>query len=197
MKPPVIIIFCRLPRIGTAKTRLARGIGPAQALRFYRATLQATIRSAGRLPRFETVLCVTPDSALHARDWPGGSRLVPQGSGDLGQRMVRALDRFRDRDRILIGGDIPDLRPHHLRQAMALAHRHDVTFGPAADGGFWLVGLRGRASPPHLFRDVRWSHPETLADCLRGLSGAWRVGMASRLNDVDDLGDYRRQMNRR
>lgn len=197
MRPPVVILFCRVPRIGKVKTRLARDIGAAQALRFYRATLQATIRTLGHLSQCETVLCVTPDSAVCARDWPAGLRLVPQGGGDLGQRMARALDRFRDRDRILIGGDIPDMRPHHLRQALVAVRRNHATFGPAADGGFWLVGLRRGIRSPDLFRDVRWSHPETLADSLRGLPRAWRVGMASRLNDVDDLGDYRRQMNRR
>lgn len=197
MRPPVIILFCRVPRIGTVKSRLARDIGAAQALRFYRATLQATMRTADRLPQGEMVLCVTPDSAVFARDWPTGSRPMPQGSGDLGQRMARALARYRDCDRILIGGDIPDMRPHHLRQALAVVRRNHVTFGPATDGGFWLVGLRRGIRSPDLFRDVRWSHPETLTDSLRGLPGAWRVGMASRLNDVDDLGDYRRQMNRR
>lgn len=196
MRPPVVIIFCRLPRLGTVKTRLARDIGPAQALRFYRATLWATLRTVGQLPQAEVVLCVTPDSAVRARDWPAGRRRVPQGSGDLGQRMARALYRCRDRDCLLIGGDIPDIRPHHLRQALAVVRRNHVTFGPATDGGFWLVGLRRGIRSPALFRDVRWSHPETLADSLRGLPGAWRVGMASRLNDVDDLGDYRRQMNR-
>lgn len=196
MRPPVVIVFCRVPRIGTVKSRLARDIGPSQALRFYRATLRATIRTTGHLPQGEIVLCVTPDSAVRAPDWPAGSRLVRQGGGDLGQRMERALDRFRDRDRILVGGDIPDMRPHHLRQALAVVRRHHVIFGPATDGGFWLVGLRRGIRSPDLFHDVRWSHPETLTDSLRGLPGAWRVGMASRLNDVDDLGDYRRQMNR-
>lgn len=203
MRPPIIIIFCKAPRFGTVKTRLAQGIGKAQALRFYRATLGATIRHASGLPGCETVLCVTPDHATTARDLRlGALPPVPQGRGDLGQRMARALDRFRDRDRdrdrILVGGDIPGIRRHHLRQALALTRRNDVVFGPAADGGFWLVGLRRGVQPPRLFHDVRWSRPETLDDCLRRLPAtAWRVGLASRLNDVDDLEDYRRQMNRR
>jgi hypothetical protein len=199
VRPPIIIIFCKAPRFGTVKTRLAQGIGKAQALRFYRATLGATIRRACGIPGCETVLCVTPDRATTARDpGPGTLPAVPQGRGDLGQRMARALDRFRDRDRILVGGDIPGIRRHHLRQALALTRRNDVVFGPATDGGFWLVGLRRGVQPPGLFRDVRWSRPQTLDDCLRRLPAtAWRIGMASRLNDVDDLEDYRRQMNRR
>ena len=196
MRRSVIIIFCRAPRFGAVKSRLARGIGPAQALRFYRATLRATIRTAQRLGTCETVLCVTPDSTVRARDWPPGTLLIPQGAGDLGQRMARALDGFHDRDRILIGGDIPDIRPRHLRQALKQVRGNAVTFGPATDGGFWLVGLRRGARAPGLFSDVRWSCSETLADSVATLPDAWRVGMASALNDVDDLGDYRRQMNR-
>ena len=64
MRPPVVILFCRVPRIGKVKTRLARDIGAAQALRFYRATLQATIRTVGHLSQCEIVLCVTPDLSL-------------------------------------------------------------------------------------------------------------------------------------
>lgn len=197
MKPPVIIIFCKAPRFGTVKTRLARDLGQTQALRFYRASLRATIRHARAVRGAETVLCVTPDHSTGAGDWPPDIARIGQGAGDLGARMRRALAGFQDRDRILIGGDIPGIRPRHLRQALRLLRRRDAILGPATDGGFWLVGLSRGAPPPGLFRSVRWSTPETLAESRATLPAAWRVGTASRLNDVDDMDDYRRVMNRR
>lgn len=197
MKPPVIIIFCKAPRFGTVKTRLARDLGAAQALRFYRASLRATIRHARAVRGAEKVLCVTPDHSTGAGNWPPDIARIGQGEGDLGARMSRALAGFQDRDRILIGGDIPGIRPIHLRQALSLLRRRDAILGPAEDGGFWLAGLSRGAQPPALFRSVRWSSPETLTDSRATLPAAWRVGMVSRLNDVDDMEDYRRVMNRR
>ncbi|MDF1719111.1 MAG: TIGR04282 family arsenosugar biosynthesis glycosyltransferase [Minwuia sp.] len=197
MKPPVIIIFCKAPRLGAVKTRLARDIGEAQALRFYRATLDATIRHARAIGVADIVLCVTPDHDAASADWPRDLARIGQGEGDLGVRMARALAGFRDRHRILIGGDIPDMRPTDLRHAMRLLHRHDAIFAPAEDGGFWLVGLAQGRQPPGFLQSVSWSTPETLAGSLATLPDAWRVGLARRLNDVDDVEDYRGVMNRR
>jgi len=78
-------------------------------------------------------------------------------------------------------------RDEILRAARAFAGLggHDIVFGPAEDGGFWLVGLQtGRAVPPGLFRDVRWSGPDTLTDAIASAGGA-RIGLVDRLRDVD------------
>ena len=111
--------------------------------------------------------------------------------------MAQALAGFRDRDRILIGGDIPGIRPSHLRAALHELRRHDAVFGPAEDGGFWLVGLSRGRQPNDLFHGVPWSSPRTLAESRTTLPVAWRVGTGSRLCDVDDVEDYRRGLNRR
>jgi glycosyltransferase A (GT-A) superfamily protein (DUF2064 family) len=39
-----LVIFARAPQLGRVKRRLAGGIGPMAATRFYRATLAAEIR---------------------------------------------------------------------------------------------------------------------------------------------------------
>ena len=66
------------------------------------------------------------------------------------------------------------------------------SFGPAADGGFWLVGARRRPHLPALFARVRWSSPHALADTLAGLPRGARVGFAATLEDIDDGDAYRR-----
>ena len=98
---------------------------------------------------------------------------------------------------VLVGTDIPSLGPRHIAEAFRLLGHHDVVFGPAADGGFWLVGARRSPRLPPLFGQVRWSSPHTLEDALAGLPRRVSVGIAATLQDVDDGEAYRRLMPRR
>jgi glycosyltransferase A (GT-A) superfamily protein (DUF2064 family) len=114
---------------------------------------------------------------------------MAQGRGDLGQRMARV---FRDLPRgpvVLIGGDIPGVRRGHIAGAFDRIGAHDSVFGPATDGGYWLVGFK-RVKPvaPHLFESVRWSTDHALADTLPTLKGQ-SVGYAATMQDVDTLKD--------
>ena len=97
----------------------------------------------------------------------------------------------------MVGTDIPALGPSHIAAAFHLLGRHDVVFGPAADGGFWLVGARRSPRLPPLFGKVRWSNPHTLEDALANLPRGLGFGLAAPLEDVDDGEAYRRLMPRR
>lgn len=182
MTRPTLIVFTRAPRYGTGKRRLARRCGAGAAWRFQTRTLARLLRLCTRDHRWQTVLCHTPDRAARG-PWCQGVPGFGQGRGDLGQRMGRALARFCG-PVVLVGSDIPALRPAHIARAFALLRRADVVFGPAEDGGFWLVGLAHRRPCPALFQGVRWSHSQTLAECLAPL-GRWRVSLTDRLADVD------------
>jgi glycosyltransferase A (GT-A) superfamily protein (DUF2064 family) len=149
MKGNTVIVFARAPRLGAVKRRLARGIGAMAALRFYRAQLAATLQAA-RDPRWQLVLAATPDRA-RAR-WPAQVPRQPQGHGDLGARMLRALSRHRRA--VLVGSDIPGLSRADLAAAFRALGRADAVFGPAEDGGYWLVGF-GPRRPAQPFADVR------------------------------------------
>ncbi|ANK83640.1 MAG: hypothetical protein TEF_20805 [Rhizobiales bacterium NRL2] len=184
-----LIIFAKAPRMGSVKTRLARGIGHAAALAFYRATLSRTIALGCGLKGVRTLIRVTPDDATGSRAFPAGLPRLPQGRGDIGERMKRALDATPG-DAVLVGCDIPGMTADDLGAAFAALRRHDAVFGPAADGGFWLVGLKRGFRPARLFRGVRWSVPETLADSLATLPAHARVARQRTLNDIDDVDDY-------
>jgi glycosyltransferase A (GT-A) superfamily protein (DUF2064 family) len=93
---------------------------------------------------------------------------------------------------VLVGADIPALAAPQIAAAFHLLGSHDLVFGPAEDGGFWLVGARHPRHLPPLFERVRWSGPDALADTLVGLPRRISVGYADRLEDVDDGSAYRR-----
>ncbi len=184
-----LIVTLKEPRPGRVKTRLGRDIGMRDAAWWFRHRALTLLRTL-RDPRWRMVLAVTPDaSGLVSRVWPGDLMRVPQGRGDLGQRMRHLLAGAPKGPVCLIGADIPGLERTHVRRAFALLGRHDAVFGPATDGGYWLVGLkRVRAVPPGLFGDVRWSGPNALSDSIATLAGM-RVALADRLSDVDTVAD--------
>ena len=185
-----LVIFARAPRRGAVKRRLAADIGAGLALAFYRQTLRDVTRRLGVDPRWCTWLAVTPDTdAMRSGLWPAvpGVRLIPQGGGDLGARMARPMAALPPGPVMIVGTDIPDITRGHIANGFAALGNHDFVFGPAADGGYWLVGARRRPTvPAGLFRDVRWSTEHALADTLAGLPRRARVAMLGELDDVDD-----------
>lgn len=189
--PPTLVVFARAPRYGMVKRRLAAGIGPLAALAFHRASLDRLLRSCGADRRWTTMLSVTPDTAaLGGAPWARGLARWPQGRGDIGARMARALSRGGPT--VIVGSDIPAIRPAHVAAAFHALGRADLVFGPATDGGFWLVGTSGRRPlPPGLFAGVRWSSEHALADTLAPVAARWRVARVATLADVDDAAAWR------
>jgi hypothetical protein len=179
-----VIVFARAPRLGTVKRRLARDIGDRAALRFHVATLTALLRDLTACRRFDTVLAVTPGkSRIHL---PVRVRHVDQGHGDLGRRMTQALGRYR---RVaLMGCDIPQANATDIRTAFRRLGTADAVFGPATDGGYWLIAL-GPRRPADLFGTARWSTEHALADTLEQFR-RHRVSFIRRLSDVDTAADY-------
>jgi uncharacterized protein len=195
-----LVIMAKAPVAGAVKTRLAREAGVATATRFARQCCAAMIARVGLDPRWETLLCVTPDAARASLYWPHHLVRMPQGPGDLGRRMQRVLDRARPGPVVIIGTDIPGIRRSHVAEAFRVLGRCPHVFGPATDGGYWLVGSRRQPHTPRgLFTRVRWSSEHTLADTLANVDGR-SVGFVATLSDVDDAaalarhGDFGRRV---
>jgi rSAM/selenodomain-associated transferase 1 len=180
-----VFVFARAPRLGTVKRRLARGIGDRAALRFHARTLARLLRALAADRRFRTVLAVTPDGARIPR--PPGVATVPQGRGDLGARMDRALARHRRGRAAAVGCDIPGLGAADVAAAFRALGPARACFGPAADGGYWLVAL-GPLRPASPFAGVRWSTGHALADTLANFR-RHRVALLRTLRDVDEAAD--------
>jgi rSAM/selenodomain-associated transferase 1 len=188
-----VVVFARAPRLGRVKRRLGREIGERAALRFHTGTLLRLLRDLLRERRFRTVLAVTPDGA---RDrLPVRVERVAQGRGDIGTRMDTACRRFRRGNVAIVGSDIPDANADDLRAAFRALGRHDAVFGPAEDGGYWLVAL-GPRRPAQPFDKARWSTEHALADTLRNFRGH-RVARVRMLRDVDTASDLPMHPHRR
>ena len=193
-----LMLFVRAPRLGGGKRRLARAIGDVATLRFERLMIALLLRRLARDRRWHMRIAVTPDKMrCHARRWRGRVEATGQGGGDLGIRMRRALAACPPGPVVLVGADIPALNAHHVAAAFRVLGGHDLVFGPAEDGGFWLVGARRRPRLPRLFERVRWSSPFAFADTLAALPHGVTVGFVERLEDVDDGHAYHRLAPRR
>jgi uncharacterized protein len=193
-----LILFARAPRRGTGKRRLAREIGDLAALRFERIMIGLLLRRLAKDRRWRLRIAVTPDQGRRrARYWHAGVEAVGQGAGDLGIRMDRALRASPPGPAVLVGADIPTLGAPQIAAAFRLLGSCDLVFGPAEDGGFWLIGARHPRRLPRLFENVRWSGPYALADTLAGLPQRLVVGFVELLADVDDAAAYRRLAPRR
>lgn len=186
-----VILFAKQPVAGRVKSRLATGLGTARATGFYRTTTRVVCHRLSRDPRWQLILARSPDHWLPAPPvFPPGLVTTPQGRGDIGDRMARLARRFADGPVVLVGSDIPALQAGQIAAALRCLQRADVVFGPATDGGFWLVAYTARAARQAGFTNIAWSTGTVLRDCLAGL-GTTRVSLLPPLSDIDDVGDYR------
>ncbi|TCT12078.1 hypothetical protein EDC22_103393 [Tepidamorphus gemmatus] len=185
-----LVVMAKRPRAFAVKSRLAAEIGATEAIRFYRTNLARLMRALAGDARWTTVLAVTPDPAVTDRALPAGLARIGQGAGDLGARMQRIMETMPPGPVVIIGSDIPGVRPAHIDVAFRLLGRHDAVFGPAADGGYWLVGLRRRPMVPRIFDGVRWSSEHALADTQANCTGL-SIGLVASLTDIDTGEDWR------
>lgn len=184
-----LVIMAKRPQAGRVKTRLAREIGVAEALRVYRTVLTRTIRNLSCDGRWQTWIAVAPDTEVHSPVWPGSVNLVGQGHGDLGQRMQRVFDVLPGGPVLIIGSDIPGICPADIADGFSKLGSHAAVFGPAGDGGYWMVGQRRQPKIVQMFKGVRWSTKHALDDTLANASDA---GLIRQIHDLDTVADYQR-----
>lgn len=185
---PTLVIMVKEPRPGRVKTRLGADIGMTAAVWWVRHQTRRLLRHI-QDPRWHLLLAVAPDTATTSHAWPAHLPRIAQGPGDLGARMARILRALPPGPVCIIGADIPDIRPAHIARAFRTLGNHDASFGPAPDGGYWLIGLkRTRAIPQGFLQNVRWSSPHALADSRATLPGM-RIALTDTLHDVDTAAD--------
>ncbi len=167
-----LVLFTRLPKPGRAKTRLIPALGAEGAAGLQRQmTLLAVARAwafCAAAPGRRLVIAHDGGSARELRAWLGRLNYMPQGEGDLGARMQRAVTaEFQSgaRSVLVIGADCPRLQGSVLESAVRALEASDLTFGPASDGGYYLVGLRKPVA--EIFANIPWGTGEVLTCSVR------------------------------
>ena len=188
-----LIVFARAPIPGRVKTRLVPLLGAQGAARLHARLVEKTLRTA-RASGFERIdLYCSPGidgDFFRKMQKKFDVRLRPQGRGNLGERMYRALRR--NAGAVLIGSDCPSLKPADLRAAArALRAGDDAVLSPAEDGGYALIGIRRSARG--LFTGIEWGSAQVLAQTRRRLRRLrWQWTELRTLWDVDRPGDVAR-----
>ncbi|WP_339931953.1 TIGR04282 family arsenosugar biosynthesis glycosyltransferase [uncultured Brevundimonas sp.] len=185
-----LVLFARQPRYGVGKRRLAADVGDLEALRFARASLDRLRRTLGTDPRWTLWLAVSPDRPT---GWAAPARVIAQGPGNLGDRLDRVVRTLPPGPVVILGADTPTVTRQDVADAFAALGAHDAVFGPARDGGYWLIGLRRRPRQHLPFARVRWSTEHALTDTMAAM-GARATALLRVQEDIDDGPSLRRYL---
>ena len=189
MTEALIIVFVKNIKLGKVKTRLAKTIGNQAAFEVYKELVKITENTTKHIDIDKQIYF--SDVVINSK-WTNHSKFVQEGD-NLGERMKNAFNKgFQDGyERIvLIGSDLPDITANHLKEALNILKTKQTVFGPALDGGYYLVGQ----SQPNdfIFENKPWSQPELLENTLSELDKKnVTYSLLETLNDIDTFEDLK------
>ncbi len=159
-----VVVYAKAPIPGEAKTRLIPAIGAETAAMLHAALVERALENATRT-KFSVELSCAPDADNAffedcADEWD--CTLSDQGSGNLGERMLRTLDELLGEfPRVaIIGADCPAVSQKHIREAIEAIDKHDVAIIPAEDGGYVLIAAK--KTHPDMFVGINWGTDQVL-----------------------------------
>jgi rSAM/selenodomain-associated transferase 1 len=191
---PIILLFIKAPLPGTIKSRLASAIGADATLELYERFVLDTIDTVRALGISWRICFCPPGAGTEVRAWLGNDHVyMPQQGNDLGERMEHAFEQIFQEGyerAVLVGSDIPELSKAVLHEAMAALDTSDAVLGPAADGGYYLIGFTAKTFLSSAFHDIIWSTSTVCDETLgRLMQKGNRVHLLQRLHDVDTKED--------
>jgi len=189
MSKTLLIVFVKNIILGKVKTRLAKTVGNNIAFDVYKVLVDITEACSKKVT--ETKHIYFSDVIIDEL-FVKELKFVQEGV-DLGERMQNAFKKgFNEgyEKIILIGSDLPDISPEIIHQGFKVLENNEVVFGPAADGGYYLVGM----NKPHfsVFKNKEWSTEELLKATLTELKDKnIKTGLLQTLNDIDTFDDLK------
>ena len=190
--PDALIIFVKNPELGKVKTRIAKTLGDEKALQIYLA-LQRHIRNI-TINLHLVKLLYYGEYIPDKDDWDESIYLKKlQSDGDIGQRMYHALNEaLQSFERVvLIGSDIAQISEEIILKAFKKLDGSDVVFGPALDGGYYLIGLK--EVKEKLFSNIQWSTNTVLKQSiLNAQELELEVSFVDELSDIDYAEDWKK-----
>lgn len=200
MSDAVLLVVAKAPVAGLAKTRLAPVIGHRRAAALAAAALLDTLDAVLAVADTVPVVAMTGSLADAERrdelvELLARCTVLAQRGDDFADRLANAhADVATWRLPVLqIGMDTPQLRPELLTGALVRLAEDgtDAVLGPAADGGWWGLGLRDPLAAGAL-RAVPMSRSDTGTRTLFALrEQGLRVRKLPTLSDVDTMADAR------
>lgn len=190
-----LIVFAKEPEIGRVKTRLRIYLNENRLLGLYKAFLKDTIDVLKRVKCEERILAYTSkQEPLFLKRIGCGLRFYKQKGKDLGMRMHNAFvyaKNIKAKKTVIIGSDSPTLSPYAIQNAFRKLDRYDIVLGPAADGGYYLIGLKDHCIA--LFKSIKWSCRSVLDKTLnRAKHIGKKVVLLKGWYDVDDYNSLNR-----
>ena len=187
MTKELIIVFVKNIKLGKVKTRLAKTIGNQAAFEVYSELVNVTEKATQNILTDKRIYF---SDAIIDSKWKNETKAVQEGA-DLGERMKNAFKKgFEDGYNriVLIGSDLPEITENHINQGLKALNKSEVVFGPAEDGGYYLVGL----SKMHdfIFENKPWSQSNLLEKTLLELNEKHiKFSTLVSLNDIDTFED--------
>jgi len=187
MTKQLVIVFVKNIKLGKVKTRLAKTIGNEAAFHVYKELVAVTKNAIETVSSDKRIYF---SEAVVETKWPNLFKATQSGD-TLGDRMKNAFKKgFEDgyESIVLIGSDLPDISAKHITNGLDALKNTEVVFGPAEDGGYYLIGL----SKMHdfIFDNKPWSQPsllkETLAELQKHTIPFTKLAV---LNDIDTYED--------
>jgi len=193
MNNNALIIIAKYPEKENVKTRLKGLMTDEQRVDLYVSLLTHTVAKLRSVPGADTFIAYAPAAAEnYFRDF--GTRLISLPEGDLGTRMFHAFRevfRLGYKKAALVGADIPDLSIDIIQHSFDLLSDKDVVYGPAQDGGYYLVGMRRLVK--EIFQKVPWSSEVTLQRSVEQADRyGFSVGFTQTLSDIDTIEDIKK-----
>jgi rSAM/selenodomain-associated transferase 1 len=187
MTDALVIVFVKNIKLGTVKTRLAKTIGDVGAFEVYSELVRVTEKATEAITFDKRIYFST---AVVDTKWETDFKTVQHGI-DLGERMLNAFkEGFAAGYKriVLIGSDLPDINATHITKGIEALNENDVVFGPAEDGGYYLVGMSELEDS--IFINKPWSQPTLLKETLQELhNNNVTVSTLDTLNDIDTYED--------
>jgi uncharacterized protein len=188
-----LAVFIKAPVPGLCKTRLSPPLSAEQAAALYRAFC-ADVLAAAAKTRAEAWIAYQPHETFPTPAWAGPQPYFLQRGVLLGEKLSGAFETLSAKGYhrvVVIGSDAPSLPAARLQEAFRALEARDAVFGPADDGGYYLVGLR--RPRPALFEGISWSTDRVMTETRRALE---REGLSAAFlpahYDADTVADLRR-----
>ncbi len=183
-KTCVTTLFARASKPGHVKKRLAVDVGDYPALEIHRFLVSKTLSALESLSPEDLQIWVDDICDISENDplYPLRSRLIAQQGNSLGQRMANAVEYNikAGRASIVIGSDCPLMSASYIQCAISMLQSdNDLVIGPAADGGYVLIGMTRFHKT--LFQNITWGTATVLEQTL---TAARKLGLNVNLLDV-------------